>query len=149
MSSIFYTTAKERGCENMIKWFKKLKSWHRLILFPIIAYGHWSLVAVYRDTKTILYFDSLMRSQYKLYIKDAAETIQNMMVYMSKLHNDNDEWIMQEAECPSQHNYVDCGPWVCEMGLCLAKNVEFWFDHFSMQTLRKKQLCTIKSVSCT
>ncbi|XP_025408975.1 ubiquitin-like-specific protease 1 [Sipha flava] len=112
------------------------------MLIPVILDRHYMLVSVYLKTGRIVIYDSLKGNS----IKVIGECIKSFME-SSDITLKETKWVVVNGECPVQTNDFDCGPWVCAMGLCLAKSINFWFTQGNMQDLRKDQASSIESNS--
>lgn len=112
---------------------------NNLILVPVHRPQHWALITIKPRERRIEYYDSLgwNGEQYLSIVED----------YLKSRTGEN-EWTLENiAEIPRQDNNSDCGVFLCQYAIHLAKNQEFSFDQSSMPLKRKQMIYEISQAT--
>lgn len=120
-SSFWYTQIKAKK-ESVKRWAFRAQLQGaqyldaKLVLYPICDRGHWRLLAVKPQERTIQYFDSLGL--------DGETYIETLMEYLEMELEDHftaDEWTVIEGRSTQQVNGSDCGVFTLLNALALLR----------------------------
>lgn len=106
-----------------------------IIFFPTNVNHHWILITVKTKNKSIECYDTYHNSHYEL-----MELIKNFLINWETNYNQPpSKWTISYKKTPLQTNNYDCGPWVLEMGKCIALNIPITFNQHQMPSIRTNQ----------
>lgn len=107
-----------------------------LILVPVYLPSHWALIAVYPREHHLVYLDSKLNS--------GIVYLEAMRSYLRNVTGEEQWTIATNQDIPRQFNNHDCGVFVCEFGIRLARKIEFNFAENQMSTIRERMKTAIK-----
>jgi hypothetical protein len=126
-NSSWYTTVRSRGLDSIKSWSRRkgiqgaklLKA--EKIFFPLCTGGHWVLLIISPQERTIEYLDSLHGRGTKFF--DMARDW--LAMELGDNLYDDEEWVDSEVRSSRQQNSDDCGIFTCINGLAAAKGRPF------------------------
>jgi len=144
-NTFFYEALSNNGYSKVCRWTKKTDIFSKKKLFiPIHCKGcHWCLVYVCFTQKTIQYYDSLGRRNFKC--------LKLILEYLTLEHEDKkgvnfpyEMLLMNVKKCPRQSNDYDCGVFVCMFAEYLSRDAPLKFSQIHMSKFRRQITLEIK-----
>ena len=159
-SALFMTTLKEFGLKRTkkrLKGFKNIFEPEKLII-PLHVHGnHWTLAVVDNKKKSIYYYDSMSGYEHQdsnnKPTGKTSSSIHELRLLKEYLQiqsevlgtGDSEYLIYDRMPCPQQHNGSDCGVFMCETAVRVARNQPLTHKQSDMPTVRQRMaLCILK-----
>lgn len=139
---VFHHMLTNRGYKSVQNYTRKTDIFALNRMFvPLCLPGHWALIVVSFDTKTISYYDSCDPSA--VYLQQ-CQLILNYLTeeYRNKKNDrlDVSKWKFECVQCPKQNNCYDCGVFVCQYANFISQDLPLSFSQQDMPNFRKKMI---------
>ena len=123
-STFLYTKLSMSGYQGMCNWAKTIKLFtKRFLMVPLHLSSHWCLVAVDMTHHKISLHDSLANNN--LHCMDIIE--QYLVLEAAERNLSLRRWTQDVCKATQQHNFNDCGVYVCMNGRNIAEQSTFKF----------------------
>ncbi|XP_076840166.1 sentrin-specific protease 1 [Brachyhypopomus gauderio] len=145
-NTFFFPKLRSSGYSAVRRWTKKVDIFSvDIILVPVHLGVHWCLSVVDLRKKSIMYFDSMGRSN-----DEACRVLLDYLKQESKDKRSRDldtsDWTLQSKkrnEIPQQMNGSDCGMFTCKYAEYITKDKPITFTQKHMPYFRRRMVWEI------